>query len=390
MPQERSEVEPSLRLALLPWMVAGVKTQYENLRLVETPPDCHIDTIPIVPYQSGGIIERLPLLRSSQKGTIRSMQSSLALLSRPPYDAVLTQAALPLLPLIMAYVGQRKMQPAMVYTIDTTPRLMDGFHDIYYGTPPAGITKRALRDALHRFVLNRCMAIVPWSRWAASSFQRDYGVPSDRIHVIPPGVDLDSWSISGDRQNCFDHPFKLLFVGADFERKGGPLLLDVFRRSLSDEAELHIVTKAEIQESPRIHVYRSFEANESGLRQLYAQSDALVLPTQADCFSLASLEAMACGLPVISCPVGGIPEIIRHGETGLLIAPNDGRALLSSIRELMEDRQRAVSMGRMGRQVVEEQFDNKVNARALFDVWRCAAREHARELSMVSRRPTES
>jgi glycosyltransferase involved in cell wall biosynthesis len=362
-----------LRLVMLPWMVAGVRTQYENLRLVELPPGIVVDTLPIVPYQEGGAIERLPVLRSSQKGTLRSTMHTLPLFHKEDFDAVWTQALLPLLPFVAACDARLKQLPALVYTIDTTPALMDPWTPIYYGRPTASPAKRGMRDLLYRYLLRHCAAVTPWSNWAARSFIRDYGVPEERVHVIPPGVDLQQWSVPA-RRLCGDddagqRPFRLLFVGADFERKGGPLLRDVFRRHLRETCELHLVTKAEgVAEEPGVRVYRGFGPNEPGLRDLYAACDALVLPTRADCFSLASIEAMACSLPVISCPVGGIPEIVRHEETGLLVPPDDGTALLDAIRRLRDNLLQKSSMGRSGRRIVEEYFDNKRNSAELFEL----------------------
>jgi len=354
-------------------MVAGVRTQYENIRAVPPPAGFAVDTVPITPYQEGGAIERLPLLRWTHKGTLRSAIGALPLLARS-YDVMLTQVTLPLLPLLAACDAHLKRRPAIVYTIDTTPRLMDAVYDIYYGVPAAGARKRAIRDRLQRYVLDRCAAVAPWSTWAARSFHDDYGVPDERIHVIPPGVDLQEWTVPPHRLEGLPPsetgPFKLLFVGADYARKGGPLLLDTFRRHLTGRCELYLVTKEDLASEPGVHVYRGFGPNEPGLRELYARCDALVLPTRADCFSLASIEAMACGLPVISCPVGGIPEIVRQGETGFLVPPDDGRALLEAIEALVANRPLALEMGLAGRQIVEERFDGATNADALFGLFR--------------------
>lgn len=355
-------------------MVAGVRTQYENLRLLAPPDGMVCETIPIVPYHHGGLIERLPWLRASQKGTLRSTTHALPLLNLPPYDAIWTQALLPLLPFFVACDAKVRRLPTTVYTIDTTPKLMDSFYPIYYGARPTGARKSSLRDALYRYALDHCVWITPWSQWAARSFIHDYHVPPDRIRIIPPGVDLLAWSIPRHRSAVNAHherdrPFRLLFVGADFERKGGPLLLDVFRQSLRDTCRLYLVTKAAVPDEPGVRVYREFGPNERGLRELYETCDALVLPTRADCFSLASIEAMATGVPVISCPVGGLPEIVEHQETGFLVPPDDGRALLSAILVLMRDPQRAHAMGLSGRRRVEERFDNARNSAMLIDLF---------------------
>lgn len=363
----------SLRIAMLPWMVAGVRTQYENMRLLPLARDISYDTFPIIPYQAGGLIERLPLLRPSQKGTLRSTAHALPLLTLPAYDAIWTQSLLPLLPFLAACDLGLRRRPIVVYTIDTTPKLMDAFYPIYYGMPPAGARKSSLRDALYRHLLRRCAWVTPWSQWAARSFIRDYHVSPEHIRVIPPGVDLVAWSVPEHRRrpqdgHNLDRPFRLLFVGADFERKGGSLLLDVFRQNLRDTCELHLVTKAAAFDEPGVRVYREFGPNDRGLRELYERCDALVLPTRADCFSLASIEAMATGLPVISCPIGGIPEIVEHEQTGLLVPPDDGRALLATIHALVRDRRRGHAMGVTGRRVVEDRFDNVRNTMSLLEL----------------------
>lgn len=359
-----------LRVAVLAWMVAGVRTQFENLQRAGWPADMQVETFQVTPYRENGWIESLPVLRSSYKGTLRSIAEVVPVVSQPTYDAVLTQTTLPLLPLFARSLVARQSAPATVLAIDTTPALMDEFSEAYYGVQPAGPAKRRNRDLLHRIVLSRCTFVAPWSEWAARSFVDDYGVPPERVKVIPPGVDLTQWTVPNRPEISRDEPFKLLFVGADFERKGGPLLVDVFRHYLADRCELHLVTKADVAESPGIRVYRGFGINEPGLLDLYARCHALVLPTRADCFSLASIEAMACGLPVISCPVGGIPEIVIPGHTGLLIPPDDGRALLSAIESLLQNRAHAQALGRHGRATVEQHFDTAVVTRQLFDLLR--------------------
>lgn len=375
----RVDGDNPVRVALLPWHVAGWRTQYDNLVSVTPPAGVVLETIPIVPYKSGGLIERLPLLRSSHKGTLRLAEQMLPLLTAPAYDAILAHApVLPMLPLVAAQEARLKTRSPIVYAADSTPTQQDVWSEIYFGRPAPSNAKRALRDRLYNYALSKSAAVVTWSQWGARSFRDDHGVSDERLHVIPPGVDLTRWVVP--RRRCTGEEgtgrdsFRLLFVGADFERKGGPLLLDVFREGLKGQCELHLVTKAGVDEEDGVRVYREFHSNDRGLRDLYERCDALVLPTRADTFSLASLEAMACGLPVISCPVGGIPEIVSHGETGLLIPPDDGRALREAIVTLMRDTTRISAMGLAGRKRVEERFDNVRSCAALFDLLSAVAR----------------
>jgi len=77
------------------------------------------------------------------------------------------------------------------------------------------------------------------------------------------------------------------------------------------------------------------------------------------------MEAMATGRPVISCPISGIPELVRDGETGLLVPPDDPRALADAIERLARDESLRVRLGRQGRALVERQHDQHATARRL-------------------------
>jgi glycosyltransferase involved in cell wall biosynthesis len=84
--------------------------------------------------------------------------------------------------------------------------------------------------------------------------------------------------------------------------------------------------------------------------------DVFVLPSRYEGFGIAIVEAMAAGLPVVASKVGGIPEIIIHGETGLLVPPDDPGSLADALRELTANPERAKAMGQRGRQRAQALF----------------------------------
>jgi glycosyltransferase involved in cell wall biosynthesis len=76
-----------------------------------------------------------------------------------------------------------------------------------------------------------------------------------------------------------------------------------------------------------------------------------------DGIPLALVEAMACGVPVISTSISGIPELLRHGQAGWLVPPRDADALADGVECLLTDPKRAAQLGAAGRRAVEEEFD---------------------------------
>ena len=84
----------------------------------------------------------------------------------------------------------------------------------------------------------------------------------------------------------------------------------------------------------------------------------MVMPSvmESESFGVAVLEASACGRPVIASRVGGVPEVLRHGETGLLVPPGDTDALAKAIISLASDREKCRAMGEAGRELVRADY----------------------------------
>lgn len=366
-----SAVDESLHLAMVAWMVAGIQTHYQNVRPVaEQTADVSVIPIEIRPWKPDGVIERLPVLPQRLRSTMRTFERTLPLYRVGSMNVVWTQSLVPLAPFLFTRAALSRIP--VVFDADSTPRLLASFGAQYAEQVSGPTLKRRIVDGVLAAAARRCAAIVCWSSWAARSFVDDYAVPEDHIHVIPPGVDVNTWARPTDVERR-GPTTRLLFVGADFERKGGDLLLDIWRRHFRERSELHLVTRAAVAPEPGLFIYRDLMPNDPGLLKLYHTCDALVLPTRGDCFSLASIEAMAASLPVITTAVGGIPEILRDGVTGYLIPPNDGAALYSALASLIEDDERAATMGRAGREVAVQRFDAARNAQQLIALLRSAA-----------------
>ena len=109
-------------------------------------------------------------------------------------------------------------------------------------------------------------------------------------------------------------------------------------------------------------VHRNVHNNSPQLLRLYQEADLFVLPTLADCFGNASIEAMATGLPVVTTAMGGIPDIVEHGVTGYLLPAGDARGLGEALRQLVDDAVTRRTFGLAARRRAVTRFDARTNA----------------------------
>jgi len=112
--------------------------------------------------------------------------------------------------------------------------------------------------------------------------------------------------------------------------------------------------------------------NEETLYHLYQTCDLFVAPSLYESFGLIYLEAMNYAKPVIGCQAGGIPEVVDHGVTGLLVEPGAPAALAEAMLSLLKSPQRMREMGLAGRQRLLERFTHIQMARQFAEVYRAA------------------
>ncbi|MBL1178383.1 glycosyltransferase family 4 protein [Pantanalinema sp. GBBB05] len=218
---------------------------------------------------------------------------------------------------------------------------------------------------LDRQVFQHAAGIVCFSEASRRSVINEFQIDDRKAHVIYPGVNLQQITMP-DRTTHPQQPCKILFIGGDFERKGGFDLLAVFLSQFADVAELHLVTQAEVTcDHPNVHIYRQIEAYTSEWLALYHQADMFVMPTYSEPFGWVFIEAMAAGLPIVATDLNAIPEMVTPGETGLLVQPGNRFALARSLRILIEHPDLRRSMGMKARQVAKQKFDANKNFQAL-------------------------
>ncbi len=218
------------------------------------------------------------------------------------------------------------------------------------------------------------------SRHCARSWER-LG-PSPEVEVVHHGIDVKTFhpSVSGERVRAelgLDPGDRVvLFVG----RMVADMGLHTVLRAIPALAELHPCARFVVAGAPGALTAeaRRLEAALPGrvfvrenvpldvLPAFYAAADVVAAPTLGDraCGSLAAAEAMATGKPVVATRVGGVPEFVRDGETGILVAPDDPAACGAALAALLGDPELARRMGEAGRRRVEALWDrDRTNAR---------------------------
>jgi glycosyltransferase involved in cell wall biosynthesis len=349
----------------------GHRTHYRNLvRYVAEDLEVSPAWVPIE-FEPPGRLYRLPGLRSnlSARASIYAFRAFRRLLREGPVDTFFyhTQVTALLSPLLA--------RVPTVVSLDATPVNYDSVGE-FYGHASGGPLE-GLKWRLNRSSFRRAAALVAWCRWARDSLVADYGIDAGKISIIPPGVDLDLWprpSVAARIEARRGRVPRLLFVGGDFARKGGEVLLEAFRRGLDERCELHVVTQSRLPPARNLHVYNGITPNSEVLVRLYAEADIFVFPSLADCAPLAVPEAMGAAIPVVSTRVGAIPEMVSDGETGLLVPVRDAAALAVAIATLLDRPDLRARMGEAGRRRVEAEYDARVNARKLLEILKGAAR----------------
>ena len=219
-------------------------------------------------------------------------------------------------------------------------------------------------------VFQTAKRIVTRSQWGRQSVINDYNIEPDKVKVVYPGVDVNKLTPPDLATKERSKPFKILFIGNDFERKGGYDVLEVFLASFAETAELHLMTNAEI-ESPHqnVVIHKGISPYSREWLELYRQAHVFVMPTIFEGFGWVFIEAMSAGLPVIATNINAIPEMVKEGETGFLIQPGDRADLAAKLRILQENPALCRQMGEKGRKIVEQTFNVQTHCQTLENIF---------------------
>lgn len=223
-------------------------------------------------------------------------------------------------------------------------------------------------------------AFVTPSRFVKKMAVLRQGMPEEKIHVIAHGIDM---------QRFYPGPHskegRILFVGRLVELKGLHHLIEAVSRIREPLPGVHLRV---VGDGPERRAFEELARRKLGtactflgalphqaVRDEMQKAFVFCMPSismpngEAESFGMVFLEAQACGVPVVAYAVGGIPEVVAHGETGFLAKEGDVEGLARYLKTLLESADLRNAMGRAGRAWVETYFDRRGQNEALEDLY---------------------
>lgn len=195
----------------------------------------------------------------------------------------------------------------------------------------------------------------------------------DKIVVIPNGINFDEFDIDHSKKECREmlnlslDDMIVLFVGTLGPHKGPDILLNAMAEVLEIIPNVKLIfvgdgiMRRELEMlSEKLNIendvkFIGYVGEISKKIMYYKSADIFVLPTTGghEIFGNVNLEAMACSIPIIASKIGGVPDVVKNGENGLLVPPGDSESLSDAIVYLLENEDVREKMGRNGRKMVK-------------------------------------
>lgn len=221
-----------------------------------------------------------------------------------------------------------------------------------------------LLSRLERINARRAPLVITTSDYCRRSIQYHYGVPAERIRLVPEGIDLALWPPPPPR----GAGQTILCVARQYPRKH---IADLIRAFAQVRQHLPAAELVIIGDGPEHNNLRALAAelklgsacrllgavpDDDEVKAWYYRADLFCLPSVQEGFGIVFLEAMAAGLPVVATTAAAIPEVVPHGEAGLLAPPGDVPALAAALTTLLADPALRQRYGAFGREYVSR-FD---------------------------------
>jgi glycosyltransferase involved in cell wall biosynthesis len=218
--------------------------------------------------------------------------------------------------------------------------------------------------------------------------QNDFRIPEERLHILYNAIDFERFSTpSVDRQTLFPAlaPGSKLIVNVanmNSDIKGHAVLIEAAKEICADSADVHFALigdgplRSDLETRVRdcgLQDHFRFLGCRRDVPEILSCADIFAFPSFAEGLPNSVLEAAAAAVPIVATRVGGIPEIIEHGVTGLLVPPRDARALITAMLQYLKDPSFATMLAKAGQQRVRSNFCFDSAVRRLRMLYDCPA-----------------
>jgi N-acetyl-alpha-D-glucosaminyl L-malate synthase BshA len=219
-----------------------------------------------------------------------------------------------------------------------------------------------------RFSILRSTGITAVSDYLRDETVRDFGVPAERIEVIPNFIDTEFYD--PEKQPCYrstlaEEGEKIVMHVSNFRPvKRVVDVVEVFAR-IAAKVPSRLIMVGDGPERPRAADRAKelgvadrvvFLGKHDSVEELLPCADLFLLPSGSESFGLAALEAMASGVPVVAALIGGVPELMPHGEAGYLCPVGDVDGMAEGALEILSDPDLQRTFGDAGRAISIERF----------------------------------
>ncbi len=241
-----------------------------------------------------------------------------------------------------------------------------------------------IKNLFKKYTLNKISKIITISENNKKLLEELYPKHKNKIVMIHNGIDTTWWKsqlirfTAKDRKKIKEEVFFakentliITSIAELHERKGQKYLIEAIPNLIEEYSNIKIVFIGEGKERKnleklvkklKIEKHVTFTGRQKDIPQLLKASDIFVLPSKREAFGLVNLEAMLIPLAIIASNVGGIPEIVKNGETGILVQPKNSDALSKAIKKLIASPELRKKMANAGHKRILENFDAKIMA----------------------------
>jgi glycosyltransferase involved in cell wall biosynthesis len=269
------------------------------------------------------------------------------------------------------------LESALAAMLARVPRLVHTVHGHYLSYPPGLVArlKKRLRHILERLLAYRYDRIVTVSDSIQAYVRRDIGLPVGRMVTIRNGVPC----VDSRRSPSTRAAVTFMTVGRLAGVKNHAMMLRAFAITVRTQpgARLRIVGDGPERKNLEAQAHAlgisqhvEFLGFRNDVSPLLAEADVLLMSSHYEGVSIAILEAMCAGLPVIATRVGGVPETVQDGVTGLLVADNDADAMAQVMLGLIASEPERRRLGEGGQARLQQEFSIGIVAGRYYQIYR--------------------